>query len=569
MVSRDGTTGVLLLALLTGCSERGSTTAPAPRPTATDTLVPTATAAPTATAPPLGPACDAAVGRTLKSLARPLRVRIFAGPMVGRLATAKAAAEVFLARFAAAAPDMVTTEIVTVDSDAKRQQARELGIVEEPRDVGGETIPGTLGLVLDYGEAREVIPALTTPSLAVLPSWLLTKTRALRARVDGDRTHVGVVSSEGGVSLDEALTSSATRGQVARLGALLEQTAPSYQLVEVDPEAPIDPALAGLLLLQPGKDLSDAALDAIDTFVVGGGALAVFAGAVELPAHAPEMTAGLDRHRLDELLKGYGIELRSDLVVGPKGGVEVLMPTREGSKLVRAPGILSLSPERQQGSFDARFTGFFGMRELTLPYASSLVLHRERQPDAELRPLAFSPRSARALSGGPFTVRPGGPPLGPGAKGERRILAAVLDGEIRSARGEGRGASRVLVVASGLFLANPFARAGNPPPRPPALMSPGVEGDAVLQAIADRYGQAHVTASVVVATNTLDWMARRDELVACTSLLARGVSAKAQAEARRAARPKPKCTKAQIIALLDRGLSLDDAIEVCAHPRTP
>jgi len=129
-------------------------------------------------------------------------------------------------------------------------------------------------------------------------------------------------------------------------------------------EAPIDPALAGLLLLQPGKDLSDAALDAIDTFVVGGGALAVFAGAVELPAHAPEMTAGLDRHRLDELLKGYGIELRSDLVVGPKGGVEVLMPTREGSKLVRAPGILSLSPERQQGSFDARFTLSGAPREL-------------------------------------------------------------------------------------------------------------------------------------------------------------------------------------------------------------
>ena len=57
---------------------------------------------------------------------------------------------------------------------------------------------------------------------------------------------------------------------------------------------------------------------------------------------------------------------------------------------------------------------------------------------------------------------------------------------------ESAAESRVLVIASPQFLANPFARAGNPPPMPPQMQMMGANfgGDRTLQAIAGPYGCA-------------------------------------------------------------------------------
>ena len=59
-------------------------------------------------------------------------------------------------------------------------------------------------------------------------------------------------------------------------------------------------------------------------------------------------------------------------------------------------------------------------------------------------------------------------------------------------------ASRVVVIASSLFLTNPFAYAGNP--------SAGVGGSDELRVLAQPYARDNLTSTILSVKNTLDWM---------------------------------------------------------------
>jgi len=63
------------------------------------------------------------------------------------------------------------------------------------------------------------------------------------------------------------------------------------------------------------------------------------------------------------------------------------------------------------------------------------------------------------------------------------------------------------------------------------------------------YAKAHMTTTVLVFENTIDWMAGNGEPIACSAMLAEGVDDEAREEAHRKAGPKA---------------SIDDTVEVCA-----
>jgi hypothetical protein len=118
-------------------------------------------------------------------------------------------------------------------------------------------------------------------------------------------------------------------------------------------------------------------------------------------------------------------------------------------------------------------------------------------------------------------------------KGEygQRAIAISLEGKIKSAYGgqEGLGVtapaesvdkSRVLVISASQFFANPFARAGNPPPMPPQMqMMGGMGGDEDLQMLSQPYAQKYLTNTILALKNTLDWMAGDSTLLAASAKL--------------------------------------------------
>jgi hypothetical protein len=113
----------------------------------------------------------------------------------------------------------------------------------------------------------------------------------------------------------------------------------------------------------------------------------------------------------------------------------------------------------------------------------------------------------------------------------QRVLALSLEGKIKSAfagredaavpaPGESKDKSRLLVVASPQFLANPWARAGNPPPMPPQMMMMGsMGGDEELMMISQPYAQQYLTETILAFKNTLDWMGGDSDLIAASAKL--------------------------------------------------
>ena len=80
--------------------------------------------------------------------------------------------------------------------------------------------------------------------------------------------------------------------------------------------------------------------------------------------------------------------------------------------------------------------------------------------------------------------------------------------------------SRVLVISAPQFLANPFARAGNPPPMPPQMAMMGaMGGDQNLQQIAVVYARNYLTQTILAFKNLLDWMSGDSDLLAASAKL--------------------------------------------------
>jgi hypothetical protein len=188
---------------------------------------------------------------------------------------------------------------------------------------------------------------------------------------------------------------------------------------------------------------------------------------------------------------------------------------------MRFPAILDVKDDErftgEQMLLDTGFPAFFRITQAPFPFASSLILHRDKQPDLPpegFRILARStPKTARE-TGDVADLRPTRQWATQDPFAQYNI-AAVVEGPLRSAFGAPTGAqktpARVLVVSSSQFFANPFARSGSPRPG-----SPG--GDEVLQQLALPYAMQILTNSILVAKNTLDWMTMDGDLAVCASL---------------------------------------------------
>ena len=105
-------------------------------------------------------------------------------------------------------------------------------------------------------------------------------------------------------------------------------------------DSAIDDSLDGIVITQPGKDLTEKELRRIDEFVLKGKSLAVIASSVNVKPSDPTMNATLSAHGLEKLLSGYGIELRKDVVLDFNHGFNILIRYRAPVEIPHGAAIL-------------------------------------------------------------------------------------------------------------------------------------------------------------------------------------------------------------------------------------
>src|SRR5690606_14174072 len=226
---------------------------------------------------------------------------------------------------------------------------------------------------------------------------LSNKIREITNKADEVKHKIGIVTGKDELKLtDTNLLPKQGQGG-ANIQGILNQHFPFYEFVNVElkEDEEVDPELEGLVITQPQKDYSDKELRRIDQFLMRGNkSLAVFASAVNIPPNDPKMKATLDTHGLDTLLAGYGINMKSNLLLDYGAYLQMPIITQGGIQPVAHPPIAHVAEdprlsEPDEQLLDTSFPTFFRLPEAAFPYPSSLELLRDKQPsDVKLQAVA-------------------------------------------------------------------------------------------------------------------------------------------------------------------------------------
>ena len=428
------------------------------------------------------------------------------------------------------------------DEDAKKK-AKDAGLIEQPFGEASDTdekaavTQGFMGLIFKYGEQQDVIKFLPPDRTDGLEFWISNKIREIRDKGDDIHHKLGVLTGDDEIKTTEDNLTPHNMGKYAIQG-IITQNFPFYSFQDVDlkkGEGEVPDELDGLIITQPGRDLSEKELRRIDQFVMKGKSLAVFASAVNVKASDATMNATLSTHGLDKLLEGYGVTMNKDAVLDRGRGVHVIVPTAGGMAQIELPQVLEVQDDpRFTGSeqlVDTSFPTVFRVADIAVPFVSSLTLKADKQPGAKMHVVMRSSPFSAHLTGDTADLKPLQKWAGKlkGLQQEQFAIAAAVEGTLKTAFPEGdKGGvdapaesahpARIFVLASSQFLANPLARAGNGPDMGQyGQMMPNLGGDEQLLMLAGPYAQQFVTGTILVFKNTLDWLIGDTDLLAVSA----------------------------------------------------
>jgi ABC-2 type transport system permease protein len=209
-----------------------------------------------------------------------------------------------LREYVAAGNGRVKLRWVDPDEESEKTAAREAGVQEQvlgAQDTTSLSVrQGFAGIVLEYPGPRESQQTLNFPGPTT--EGLEYELSSRIQRLTRDALPVGVVTGHGSPTLAEGLTS-------------LRSALSNYELREVNAGEEIDRELRALLIVDPKEPFTAAELQRINQFVMRGGSLGVFGGAVNLEMQGMAgPSATLVDTQLDDLLGPWGVELGQGIV---------------------------------------------------------------------------------------------------------------------------------------------------------------------------------------------------------------------------------------------------------------
>lgn len=448
----------------------------------------------------------------------------------------------------ASPPSQFKFKIIEPKTEDEKKAAKDEGLQEQQLSEESESgdqktsAEGFLGFVLKYGNEKEVIGYWPPNNTQGIEFFISNKIREVRDRDEGRKSRYAIITGKDEIKLSDSLVPAHLRP--GSLKAVFAQFFPFYEFEEVDlkdGETQLDSGLIGVIITQPQKDYTEKELRRIDEFLMlGGKALVVMASAVNLEASDKEMKATLNTRGLDKLLSGYGIELKREAAIDFGSTFQITGRTNMGKELTFInPAIPILerddSLEEDEKLFDDSFPTFFRMPQIPFPFPSPLVVHKEKQPNAEFKVVARTSPRTSIITDDTTTMshKTAWKETDPQ---EQKTIGVSVIGQMRSAfagSGDDMGIkanaetpkdnpSRLLVLSSSQFLANPFARSGNPPPLPQQMqMIAGPQpGDRELGMMGEFYLQNNFFITLVTSfKGTLDWMANDPDLLAVNAKL--------------------------------------------------
>jgi gliding-associated putative ABC transporter substrate-binding component GldG len=392
-----------------------------------------------------------------------------------------------LAEYASASDGQIIVQFVNPDDEAKQQAARADGIqpvahqkIEEDQVA---VVEGYRGMVLHYLDQSRTIPVIQdTTGL----EYIITS--AIKELV-GERKPIGVLSGHGSPTLEQGLASLRT---VLKL----------YDIREVDATQDIDTDLAAVLVIGPQEAFSKDELRRIDQFVMRGGSLGVFGGAlaVDLASQTGPSARPVDS-RLDGLLSAWGVRLASKVVADAQCSRAPMRGPMGLQVLVPYPPIPVLQLDEEQLEHPVMFR----LASPMLPFVAPLEVS-DAPAGAQITVLARSSEDSWTMTGPTISLEPRNPrdwqmtsDAGP------FDLMVAIEGKLPSAYAAPmneetpnpiqappvtEGDVRVLVSGTSTFLEDAFM----PPPNP--------------------QGDIQMNAALALALNAIDWLAADSDLIA-------------------------------------------------------
>lgn len=374
----------------------------------------------------------------------------------------------------------VHVRVIHPDDDEEREAAEQAGVrlmqhqrLESDRV---SVVEGYRGLVFEYLGDRQVIAALPQDT-AGLEYQITTAIKQLT----GEDLEIGVLSGHDSPTPTKGLST-------------LQRMLPTYTIREVDAASEIDHDLRALLVIDPQSELSEAELQHIDSYVMGGGSLGVFGGSMKVSTEsAPEISAEPTNSGLNRLLERWGVRMEENIVADWRcGNVPLRTPMGFAIPVPYPPAPTIAFTEEQQ-----QHPALFRLDGTQLFFASSLTTTDAFRAGEHNAVLMRSSDESWSMSGDDVSLRIRDPrqwqmtgDAGP------FTLAVALQGNLPSAFAEGEGGTRsegevrVLVVGTSTMLRDEFL--------PPA----------------DRVEEAELAGAMAFPLNAIDWLAQDSDLIA-------------------------------------------------------
>ncbi len=259
-----------------------------------------------------------------------------------------------LEEYEAASGGHMVVRFVSPDEDDEREEAEAAGIQrvahQHIENDSVSVVEGYRGIVFEYLGNRETI-AVIQPDTEGLEYSITTTIRELT----GEDMPIGVLTGHEGPTPSEGLQA-------------LSRMLGSYELREVSATEAIDPELRALLIIEPTTEITDAELRNIDSFVMGGGSLGIFGGAMHVDiSGGAELSGVATSSNLNALLDPWGIHMGEGIVADAMCG-RIPMPTMG----IRIPVPFPPAPQVTFTEEQAEHPALFRLTNTTLFFVSPI-----------------------------------------------------------------------------------------------------------------------------------------------------------------------------------------------------
>ncbi len=275
-----------------------------------------------------------------------------------------------LDEYTAAGRGRVEVRWIRTDNDERKRAAESAScskrILQTVREGQAQAVEVYRCITFSYLRSNERID-FVNPNIEGLE---FDVTSTIKKMLDPERA-IGFLTGH-----DEATPDSA----MPYLSRIMEQMHASYTTRNVDlhggeDEVPAD--IKGLIINNPTRAISERELRRINAYLMRGGAVAVFASGVNVTGEDTQPTGANSEHNLGQLLSGYGITLRQNIILDPQASSVVAQIQQSPVRL----RLLTFPNIAEQG-INQYHASVFRLPGIVTPFVSQLDVDRSRYCEA-------------------------------------------------------------------------------------------------------------------------------------------------------------------------------------------